>query len=567
MSWFNEADMIVAHAKIYTVDTDIDRIKAGDYSFPVIEDGGVAVKDGKIIFVGKAEDVSGFAGEHTKLIDASGKILVPGFCDSHMHSQETGLGMSGIDLLGVHSKEEMLAAIQDYAKTLAPGKWILGNNCWNEQLWDIPELPTCHDLDKAAPDNPCYVIRYCHHLAAANTAAMRAAGISRDTPDPTGGFIDHFDNGEPNGLFYEQAAFCMVEKPITSIYAGLAELNTDPEKTGEAGFVASIETVGKLLSAYGITSTIDTNVSNAQLRAYERALKEGKLKYRANLMYFLNIVDGDAKRHCAKVVDDLPIVTGFGNDMVKFNGLKVLYDGMLDIFTAAMRAPYPQRPDSLGMTVWTPEDLELMAVTATTNGWQFGVHTIGDRAADEALAAFEAADAVSPIKDKRFFLIHDFFPHEDQLATMRRMNVGAALQPSLLARISFDSKQWCEDMPLGHGAGMFFSAGVICGGSSDSPVSDPSVIEGIYYTVSGKDISGRIMLNEESRISPVQALVMWTKNSAYLLNSDDSLGSIAEGYLADMVIIDRDFLSGGIEDIPKAKIDTTILGGQIVYQA
>lgn len=550
-TWYPEADSVILHGKIYTVAITADEIKAGKSDFPIIEDGGIAIKDGKIIAVDTADKMASFIGEHTETIDASGKTITPGFVESHMHCTWTGNGLRTIDFRPVTERAVALNLVKERAENTPAGKWIQGNS-WNQLLWDDPRMFTCDELDAVAPNNPVFLMRTCYHTAMVNTAALKAAGITCDTPDPEGGTIGHFENGEPNGILYENSAMGLVQDVITPM--------TDDER------VESLGAVGKYLNELGITSAIDANLSYDQMRAYGLALKQDKLTFRSNLMFYLDSASGNKEYHLRRL-DEAVAVTGFGNDMLKLNGVKVTLDGIPATYTAAMREPYKTNPESCGSSVWTQEEITAFVCKAQEKGWQFGIHTIGDRAADMAINAFEEANKISPVQDRRHYLIHYVFPRDDQFERMKKLNINVTMQPTIVSRMGEAPLLFEEQANRNQSAGLMFKNGIICGGSSDSPVVSPDPIAGMYYAVTRLDETTGNVLGEESKVTPEQALIMWTKASAYFSHDDNKMGSIEVGNLADLVIVDRDFLNGEIEDIKNVKIEKTILGGKVVFEA
>lgn len=550
--WHSFADFVVKHAKIFTVALTIEEIKAGKRDFPIIEDGAVAAKDGKLIFVGQTAEVEKFIGAGTEVLDAKGKMLVPGFIESHMHAIFTGQGLRNLDFRNVKTKAEMLAMIKERADSLPDGEWFQGNS-WNQLTWDVQEMPTRKELDEVSPNNPVFNMRTCFHVAAVNSAALKAAGITRDTKDPYGGTIGHDEHGEPDGLLYENSAMDLVQHVI-------------PPFTDEQ-MVENVELVGKYLNSMGITSAIDANLGYRQMRSYGQALKSGRLTYRANPMYYLDSANGDAEYHLRRL-DEALTVTGFGNDMLKLNAVKVTLDGIPATFTATMREPYKLNPESTGSSVWTQEEITKFVVKAHELGWQFGIHTIGDKAEDMALNAIEAANEVSPVWDRRHYLIHFVLPHEDQFERMRRLNVAAAMQPTIVSEMGEKPCLFDDQYAHNQSAGWLLKSGIIVGGSSDSPVVSPDVIKGMYYAVTRKDmVYGGTAGTELDMVTPTEALIMYTKNSAFFSHDDDKMGSIEVGNFADMVLLDRDFIAGEPEDIINTKVETTILGGKVVYQA
>ncbi len=550
--WYPEADLVIRHAKVYTVAISCEEIQQGKRDFPIYEDGGVAAKDGKFIVVGSAEDVESVIGPHTEVIDAPGEIVIPGFVESHMHCTWTGNNLRNIDFRPLTKREDVKAIIREFAEKTPDGEWVQGNS-WNELVWDDPQALTLEELDELCPNNPLFCMRTCFHTAMVNSKAIEAAGITPDTADPEGGTIGHADDGSLDGYLYENSAMDLVQRVI-------------PELTA-AQRIESIEAVGAYLNSLGITSAIDANLLFDQMRTYLEAKKEGKLSYRANLMFYLDSAYGDKETHLRRL-EEMDCVTGFGDEMLKLNGVKVTLDGIPATYTALMREGYKTRPDYCGSSVWTQEGISAFVCKAQELGWQFGIHTIGDAAEDMALNAFEAASKISDVRSRHHYLIHYQFPQDDQFPRMREMNIGATVQPTLVSTMG-EAPQFYEEQAMRiQSAGLLFENGIVCGGGSDSPVVPPDPMMGMYYAITRLDeTTGNTLSNgDESKVTPIEALFMWTKNAAWFLHDEDKLGSIEVGNLADMVLFPKDFITGDVEEYRTTKVHKTILGGKVIYE-
>ena len=551
--WYPEADLVIKHAKIYTVAITCEEVREGKRDFPIIDDGGIAAKDGKIIAVGSAEEMDDFIGERTDVIDASGKIVTPGFVESHMHCTWTGNNLRNIDFRPLTKRDDVKSIIKEYADRTPDGQWIQGNS-WNELVWDDPTPLTIEELDELCPNNPLFCMRTCFHTSMANSLALEAAGITASTFDPEGGTIGRKEDGSPNGYLYENSAMDLIQSVIPAL---------TPEQR-----VESIEAVGKYLNSLGITSAIDANLWFWEMRTFQEAKEQGRLSFRANLMWYCDSAYGDVDCHIRRM-EEMDFFTGFGDDMLKLNGVKVTLDGIPATYTALMREGYKTRPDYCGSSVWSQEDITKLVCKAQELGWQFGIHTIGDAAEDMALNAFEAASKISDVRPRRHYLIHYQFPQEDQWPRMREMGVGATVQPTLVSTMG-EAPQFYEEQAMRiQSPGLLFKNGITCGGGSDSPVVPPDPMMGMYYAITRLDeTTGNILSNgDESKVSPIEALIMWTKNAAWFLHDDDKLGSIEVGNLADMVIFPHDFIADDVESYRTTKVEKTILGGKVVYEA
>lgn len=551
--WYPEADKVLLHGIIYTVAITCDEVRAGKFDFPILRDAGVAIKDGKIIAVEASDALSSFIGEHTEVVDLQGCVVTPGFCESHMHCSFLGVALMELNLGGFTERAKVLERIAEFAKTQPKGKWITGNN-WNNIVWDDQTIPTKEELDAAAPENPVFFMSATYHTACANSLALQLAGIDRDTPDPAGSTIGRRADGEPDGILYENAAMNLVQQAI-------------PPKTDEDR-IQAVMLAAKEMNSHGITAAIDCNLSYDQMRAYTLMKRQNKLNYRASLMLYLDSALGDVNYHLRRLEESYA-VTDFGDDMLKLNGIKVTLDGVPSTFTSLMRKPYRLDPTTYGSTVWTKEEITAFVCKANELGWSFGIHAIGDATEDMAIEAFEAAHRQKPINEMRNYIIHYVIPHEDQWPRMKAMNISVTQQPTISCTLGeLQAKNFQpEDELRNQGSGLMFKNGILCGGSSDCPVVTCDPIEAMYHAVTRIDETCGVVLDEECKVTPEQALIMYTKNSAYLMHADDRMGSVEVGNYADLVVLDREFLTDDPNDIRNAKVLQTILGGRVVYEA
>ena len=553
-NWYPEADLVIQHPKIYTVAITCEEVREGKRDFPIIEDGGVAAKDGKIIAVGSAADVEQFIGEHTNVVDATGQILTPGFIECHMHAKWSGEQMLNLDFQGWKSRQAILDAIKEAAEKAPDGAWIEGDG-YNELIWeDSQELIRRRELDEVAPNNPVFLLHMTVHNVAANSLALEAVGYTKDTPQPEGAEIGHYDDGELDGMLYENGAL----QPL---------LKAKPALTDEE-HVESLRLIGEKLNSYGITSAIDANLNFKQMHMYQDAYKQGKLSYRANLMFYIDPQFGSFKENMQRL-EEMDFVTGFGDDMLKINGVKVTLDGVPMAYTACMgRKEYRTRPGFWGDTLYSQEEIDAFVCKATELNWQFGTHTIGDGATDRALHAFQEAAKIKDIKPLRHYLIHYVLPYPEQWPIMKELGIGACMQPTIVSTMGEAPLYWPEQAVHNQSAGQMFKNGITVGGSSDSPVVDPNPMTGMYYAITRIDeTSGEILsVGDEDKVSPIEALIMYTKNSAFFSHDDDKMGSVEVGNFADLCLFDNDFIEGPVEDYLTTTVAKTFLGGTCVFE-
>ncbi|WKY43952.1 amidohydrolase [Eubacteriaceae bacterium ES2] len=542
------ADIVIRNATIYTVALTIDEIKQGNYDFPVIKNGYVAVKDGKIISVSDKE-IKELIDQETEIIEADGQVLIPGLVDSHTHAMFAGLDFGAKDLTGAQSKEALINLMLTQSKEQDSTEWICGRE-WNELIWSQAIMPTCKDLDRVSIEKPILCTRLCHHIYLVNSKALDLAGITKETPDPESGKIGRFEDGSPNGLFYEEGGLDLINKIL-------------PPVTVEDG-VNAIEIIGKHLNSNGITSIIDANLCSMNIRSYFEAEKAGKLSYRANPMLLINPSETGDLEDYRKQIEDFVLRTGHGNDMVKLNGIKIMMDGIPAAGTAYMREPYEHMPDSCGfLTIKANEFLEAVKIGAKNN-WQVGVHAIGTKAVDVALDAYQKAYCIPGVNDSRHYVIHANFPAQDQLPLMKMMDVGVAAQPTIFHLMGEENLLCDKNANLNSPCKLYMDHGIICAGSSDFPVIPCNPFLGMYAAITRIASDGKVW-GEEHRITPNQALIMWTMNSAYLSNSEKKIGSIEIGKLADLTLIDTEILTCRTEEIKNTKVLKTITNGHVVY--
>jgi predicted amidohydrolase YtcJ len=545
--WNHKADLVINNITIYTVALTIEEIKAGKTEFSIIRNGFVAAKDGRTIAVGKELDYS-LVGETTEIVDGTGMSLVPGFIDSHMHALGAGIEQLTVSFEGAVSKQDFLERLKVRAEKTPKGDWISGAG-WNELVWDVKELPTRYDLDTVTKDHPVVCSRLCHHVMVVNSAAIAAAGITRKTPDPEGGVIGRDSDGEPNGLLYENSAMELIYRVVPPIR--------------ETQLTDAIESIGRTLNAHGITACIDANLEPPMIRAYQQAYREGRLSYRCRMMVYLDKARGDVDYHL-KRIEELPVTSGWGNDVLKFNGLKITLDGIPATGTACMRTPYAHMPETSGSLTITPEEVGKIVRKAAENNWQVGIHCCGDHSADITIKAF--ADVYSGYaKDLRHYIIHHAVVQADQFPLLKKFNILVTSQPAiglLMGEQALIGDEMANRYLYGK---TYFDNGIVFGGSSDFPVVPCSPLLGMYAAVTRLGADGRVW-NEKEKLTPVEALLMWTKNSAYFSHDDEYMGSVEVGNFADYVLLDTPILEVDPEMIRTTKVVRTIVGGKTVYK-
>ena len=525
------ADLVLHHGKIVTLDHD-DRIVSA-----------LAIRSGKILAVGDESLVARYRAR--RVIDLRGRMAMPGFNDSHIHI--SGRPHREIDLSGVRSIRELQDSLRSKARQLGPGEWITGNR-WAEDNFAERRLPLRGDLDVASPDNPVFVYRAGGHSSASNSAALQRAGISRATPQPASGMIEHDTAGEPNGIIRERSDL------IGSFV---------PTPTADELRPTFVQALRELLPL-GITSIVQAGANArgiaefADWPEWERVYREhrGELPRAAVQIYW-------------RGVDDLRAFgkhPGDGDEWLRVGALKLLVDGGFTGPSAYTLAPYKGKPDFRGTLNLSPDSLYAVVKAAHALGWQMGFHTIGDGAIQLTVDVFDRVLHESPKPDHRNYLNHfSMLPPEATLETMARDSILVTQQPNFTYTLESRYEQTLDGARLAHNNPIAtpMRHGVFMAFSSDVLPIGPMV--GVYAAVTRKGKSGAVFGADEA-VPVLQALRAYTRNGAYLTREERLKGTLEPGKLADVIVLSDDLLLISPERILTTRVDLTILGGQVVYE-
>lgn len=521
-------------------------VRTMDNTRPMAE--AVAIHKNRIVAVGKTADIKALSGKNTRMIDAGGKLILPGFNDSHVHFLMGGFSLSNVDLRDAKSPEEMARRLSDYAKTIPKGQWILDGN-WDHEKWPGTPLPTKEMIDAATPDNPVFVSRTDGHMALANSVAMKMAGVTKDVKDVKGGVIVRDPKtGEPTGIFKDDA-LGLIDRVV-------------PEKNFEQELRAA-RAATDYAAKLGVTSLTDMSAGN-DVGLYQYLLERGELKTR---IYAIRSVLS------WEVLEKTGVRAAFGNDMLRIGGLKGFADGSLGSSTAFFFEPYSDTPDTRGVLVeqMLPEGvMNKRVVGADKVGLQVMIHAIGEEANMRILDIFKEASEKNGDRDRRFRIEHAQHIRKQEIVRFGREKVIASMQPFHAA----DDGRWC-DKRIGpersKGTYPFRSlldAGAVLAFGTDWTVAplDPMIsIKAAVtrQTLDGKHPNGWV---PEEKITVQEAVYAYTMGSAYAEFADQVKGSIAEGKLADLVMVDRDIFKIDPVEIENAKVVLTIIDGKIVHE-
>ncbi|RMC36350.1 amidohydrolase [Paracoccus alkanivorans] len=513
----------------------------------------LACAGGKVLATGSSRDIDALAGPETHIIDLGGRLATPGLNDAHMHLHMYGLGMAEVDLRPKSAPDlaALLGALKARATETPKGEWITGRGYDHFKL-DTGRHPYREELDEACPDHPVYIVRTCGHLAVANSAALRLAGITEDTPSPEGGLIER-QNGRLTGLLAETG-----REPVTAVL---------PRLTVET-LVDAIERGGRDLLSYGITSCMEAAIGIREgwpeMEAYLAAKEQGRLPLRV-----YGCIMGDKTRSILEQATEAGMITGAGDEMFRHGPVKIFTDGSAGGRTAAMTRPYiGGDPDDRGL-LCIPDQAELtgMVMAAHRAGYQMAIHAIGDAAIDQVLEAYEAALADMPAPDRRHRIEHCGWLRPDQMQRMKEMHVIPVPQPSFLY---WFGDLYCtvaeqDRVEASHPMRTWIEAGLHPSASTDCPVTEIDPMPVIYNMVTRKTSKGTV-LGPEHRLSMEEALHAYTAASAYASHEEKIKGLLEPGMLGDIAVWERDLFTIDPEQITATRCDATILGGRVVHE-
>lgn len=531
-----EADLAIVNARIRTMDS----------ARPLAE--AAAVVHGRITALGTNSEVRKLVGARTRLIDARGRLVLPGFNDAHVHFLNGGFQLASVDLRDADSPEEMARRIRAFAAGRPKGEWILGGS-WDHERWPGAPLPTRELLDRAAPDHPVWVRRLDGHMGVASSAVLRMAGITRDTPDPPGGLIVRDPRtGEPAGVL-KDAAMDLLRQVLPA---------PSPAQKREAALAAT-----RHAASLGVTSVQDMS-AGTDVGVYQTLLGQRELLTRVYAVSALPEWERLARTG---------VRAAFGSPFLRIGGLKGFSDGSLGSTTAWFFDAYLDAPDTSGLPAGEmfPEGTMLARVRgADAAGLQVMIHAIGDRANDAVLTLYEQVTAARGPRDRRFRIEHAQHLRSRDIPRFRAGDVIASMQPYHV----IDDGRWAEKRIGGErAAGTYAFRSLLDSGArlafgSDWPVAPLNPLDGIYAAVTRRTLDGKRPNGwvPEQKISVEEAVRAYTSGSAYAEFAEDDKGFLRPGLLADLVVLSEDIFTIDPVRIPEVKVDLTIVDGRVVYE-
>jgi predicted amidohydrolase YtcJ len=544
-------DVLFVNGKVLTVDSHFSIASS------------VAIRGEKIVAVGGDELARRY--QAARKIDLHGRVLMPGFDDTHVHV--SGHPKNEVILDEVTSMGELQALVRNKARELGPGKWVTGEG-WDEAKFAEKRNPTRADLDSAAPQNPVVLLRAGGHSSVSNSRALEAAGITRATADPPSGVIEHTATGELNGIIRERND--LVTRFVPSV-------RWDDVRQ------SYIESLRQLLSL-GITSlmeasgALESEASGGQVTPADMAA-DSDLNLTATYERLRSIYDQQGtelprialyiKYPGAALLKAYPHHTGYGDARVRLGPIgESPVDGGFTGPTAWTLADYKGQPGFRGKPSYSMQELQEMVNTSAKLGWQMGLHTIGDAAILHAVDAYSKGlhDVVGPGKDHRWFLDHFvMMPPAATLETMSRDRILIAQQPNFLYTLEGRYEQTLDDRRIEQIVPVRtpVQRGLLVSFGSDNLPIGPMV--GLYVAVTRKGQSGKVWGAEEA-VSIQDAIRMYTANGPYLTWEEKIKGTLEPGKLADMIVLDSDPLTQPPQKLLSTHVDLTLVGGKIVYE-
>jgi predicted amidohydrolase YtcJ len=531
------ADLIVTNAKVWTVDKDHPTAQA------------VAVLGDRIVAVGTGVDIDAWRGPATKVIDAGGKLLLPGFNDAHVHFVSGGQQLDAVQLNDVTSPEEFARRIGDRAKKTAKGEWIVGGD-WDETKWDPAKLPAKELIDAVTPDTPVFVYRYDGHLGLANSVALRMAGVTAKTQDPPGGVVVRDAKGTPTGILKDAA--------MDAVYKVMPALSHEQR-------VRVVKQALAHAASLGVTSAQDMNPDYADIAVYSELLQRGELTTRLYVAPYITGVDDQAK---------LGIRHAFGGPFLQMGAVKAYSDGSLGSSTAYFFEPFVGQPNNHGLLSDEMHPISAMRermMKADAAGIQICTHAIGDQGISIILDLYSDVVKAHGDADRRFRIEHAQHMAAKDFDRFAQLHVIASVQPYH----AIDDGRFAEGR-IGHDRSSrtyafrtFLDHGVRLAFGTDWDVAPLNPLLGLYAAVTRATLDGKNPNGwfPEQKLTVAEAVEAYTIGSAYAEFQENEKGSITAGKLADMVLLSDDIFSIAPEKIRDVKVEKTILGGKVIWDA
>lgn len=536
------ADLVLTNGNIYTVDN----------ARPVVS--ALAVRAGRIVFVGSDAEARSLARPSTTVIDLRGATVVPGFTDAHAHLLGLGTTLQRVNVAGSSSYDEVIARVQTWAKNVRPGQWILGRG-WDQNRWPSKEFPSHDALSRAFPNNPVVLTRIDGHALLANARAIQLARVTASTPDPAGGRIIRTASGAPAGVFVDNA-----QSLISRAIPAPTRAN---KRSAILGAVAEA-------NRWGLTGVHDPGEDAETISIFEELAQAGNYNLRNYVMLSDPGEPGSAAAQRNPYIQRGP-QNALYDGRLWIRAIKLYADGALGSRGAALLAPYSDEPTNSGLLVSRPEHIRAWADWALQHGFQINVHAIGDRGNRIVLDAFDSALKRFPKADHRFRIEHAQVISPQDIPRFAKLGVI----PSMQATHQTSDMRWAEDrvgaqrIRGAYAWRTLLNTGVIIPNGTDFPVEEVNPLLTFHAAVTRQDptnwpAGGWYPEQKMTREEALQSMTIWP---AYAGFQETMLGSITPGKYADFVVLDKDIMRVPDTEILSTRVISTWIGGKRVYEA
>lgn len=529
------ADLLVTNVNGYTLDGGgkLTRFRA------------LLIDHGKVVATGSAAAMKKRSG-NAHVEDGHGRTLLPGLTDAHGHVMGLGFEKSQAGLEETTSLDEAQAAIKAFADAHRDAVWVRGRG-WNQVVWRLGRFPKAQELDRVVADRPAWMRRVDGHAGWANTAAMKLAGVDKETRDPTGGRIERDAQGNPNGVFVD-GAMDLIESHLPALTA------TEAAKALDAALAE--------MASVGMTSVDDPGIDFDTYRLYRQYADEHRLTARIYAMIGGTDEDFDA------ISKDGPLI-GYGDDFLDVRSVKLYADGALGSRGAAMLAPYSDDQKNNGLLFHSPDELTSMIGKALGKGYQVCIHAIGDRANREVLDGFEAAFKTHGGQQLRNRIEHAQVVALDDIPRFAKLKLIASMQPTHATSDMnmAEDRIGAERLKGAYAWRRFLQQGTIIAGGSDFPVESSNPFYGLHAAVTRQDHKNRPRSGwqADQKMTLVEALRAFTLDAAYAAHHEKTMGTLEPGKWADFILIDRDLFKIKPEKIWSTQVLETWVGGKRVF--
>jgi predicted amidohydrolase YtcJ len=511
------------------------------YSWQKPNRSAIAITAGTITALGKTRDIMRLAAPKTEVIDLTGKIILPGFIDSHTHFGAFSESLHRVNLSGTRTLAEALERVKSFLPKLAPGQWLSGRG-WDKNIWG-ERFPSRKELDTVVPDRPCALLSRCGHILWANSRALALARITHFTLNPPGGEIEKDHSGEPTGILKEEA---------TNLIKSIRP-RADKDELKRVlceGF--------KVAHSLGIT-TVHTFSDRAEFQALAELQSEGKLTLRIHF-YFEQPEDVYIKETEREFIDSRA-----RDRWLSISGIKCYADGSLGGQTALMFEPYEGLSDNFGIGIMSEKELVEKVREAESIGLSLAIHAIGDRANSLALDAIEAKGELS----SRHRIEHAQLLRREDIPRFAKLGITASVQPChLLGDIPVAEKYWGKRCRFAFPFKTLLTSGATVAFGTDAPIEKLNPLRGIYAAVARQTEEDETEVGwyPEERLTLEEAIRCYTWAGAYAAFQEEFKGEIAVGKAADLTAVREDFLTLSPREILSTEVELTVLSGKVVFR-